>query len=200
VIQVLGDQVVSDRSDWSSACAIGASRAIRPRCYGLPRKPSRMISIRDGVDRLSVAADLASASAQSTHPLLRIRQVLLSMVLSRQRLPAGETTSMEPVLRSASLDTCGRGTGPESWDLFVTKAKATQSVRNPKAKNARGRSARNRPIADGFCARKVPVARMLPQFVAAVHRAELPDRLACRAMMSENHCAFVSEDGKRPHL
>jgi hypothetical protein len=158
-----------------------------------------MISIRDGVDRPSEPADLANASAQSTHPLLWICQVLLSMVLSRHRSPVGETTSMEPVLRSASLDTCNRGTGPESRDLFVMKARATQSVRNPKAKNARGRSARNRPMADGFRAGKVPVARMLHQFVAAVHGAELSYRLACRAMMSGNHCAFVSENGKRPH-
>src|SRR5260370_21109397 len=75
-------------------------------CYGLPRKPSRIISRRDPGVRISAPAFAAreSASSQSTHPLFWMRHVLLSMMRSRQRSPPGETTSMDPVLSVASRD------------------------------------------------------------------------------------------------
>src|ERR1019366_7106312 len=108
-------------------------------CYRPPRKPSRMRLSRDPGDRVS-PPDLAfaSASSQSTQPLFRISQVLLSMVRCRQRSPAAGTTSMEPVLRSASLDD-GRDA-----DVTVTRVQlasmmaTTQTTRpNPQARIAR---------------------------------------------------------------
>src|SRR5713226_5625525 len=106
-----------------------------------------MMSIRDPDDRpsaLEIAA-LASASAQSTKPLSRICQLALLMVRSRQRLPVGETTSMEPVLRSTSLvvRNCDGGL----CDQLPITAATTHSVRtNPQARNARQTSRENGPV------------------------------------------------------
>src|SRR5580704_11745969 len=79
-------------------------RGIRRGSYGLPRKLSAINPSRDPGDRTSAPefAALASASEQSTSPFVRMRQVLLSMMRSRQRSPVGGTTSMEAVLRLAS--------------------------------------------------------------------------------------------------
>src|SRR5450631_2497860 len=132
-----------------------------------------MISIRDPEVRPSALemAALASASAQSTNPLSRICQVALLMVRSRQRLPVGETTSMEPVLKSPSLNTCDCGAGFAAGDQVPTMPATTQRVRiNPQARNARQTSPEKKPVVGAFCARKVPASRMLSQYFVAASR------------------------------
>jgi hypothetical protein len=139
-----------------------------PGCYRRPRKPSRMRSSRDADVRLSVPDfPFASASLQSTQPLFRISQVLLSMVRSRQRSPVGETTSKEPVLRSASLAD-DRGAVTVTRVRLATMVAPTQTTMpNPQARMARLNSPANRRAADGFSGWIASLARMSLGFAAA---------------------------------
>jgi hypothetical protein len=156
-----------------------------------------MRSIRDpGVRRSAPAlADLASASSQSTHPLSRICQVLLSMVRWRQRMPFGVTNSRDPVLSSLSVDGWDRDAGlSEACQEFAMRTAPRQNPNViPQAKIARRSSPASRPVAEGFGVRKVPAARMLHH---SWRRRDQRRLVFYLATMTGNDCAFVSEDGK----
>ncbi len=156
-----------------------------------------MRSIRDpGVRRSAPAfADLASASSQSTHPLSRICQVLLSMVRWRQKVPFGVTNSRDPVLSSPSVDGWGREAGlNEACQEFAMRTAPRQNPNViPQAKTARRSSPASRPAVAGFGVRRVPAARMLHHSWRRRDRRRLVFYLAT---MTGNDCAFVSEDGK----
>jgi len=139
-------------------------------------------------------ADLASASSQSTHPLSRICQVLLSMMRWRQKVSPGETTSKDPVLRSASPDGRVRATRLIDACQWLAMRTAVRQKPNaiPQATTARRSSPASRPAADGLRNRKLPVALMVSPLVArGMTKAGLH-----RMIVAGNHCSIVIEDGK----
>src|SRR5579883_76382 len=105
------------------------------------------------------------ASSQSIHPWLWICQVLLSIVPWAQRVPLGDTTSMDPVLRSPSVAAEDRAVGGDDacTNSAATAASPHTPIMMPPAHRAREMSP---AAAAEVFSLSVPVARIMHHFVA----------------------------------